>query len=160
MPSYLTALERALRIGSALAIVLAAAACSPMDVGVPVDVGVLKDEITSYPVMCQVELVNGWCPRGQGLPLNWTTYKVYPDQQMVVSTSRGGSVDRLTNCAVGDRRNWKCTFDDRSGSIGFSDGRYWETTSPSSPLYEPWQRVIYVSPGDYVAHSRAFEASH
>ena len=91
-----------------------------MDVGVPVDVGVLKDEITSYPmVMCQVELVNGWCPRGQGLPLNWnSTNKLYQDQQMVVSTSRGGLVDRLTNCAVGDRRNWKCTFDDRSGSIG------------------------------------------
>jgi hypothetical protein len=152
----LTRLRQGLRTTGVLLLMSVAGACSPIDAGVPLDLGVAMGEITAYPVMCEVELEGGDCPLGRGLPLNWTTYKVYVDQQMVVANTRGGFVRKFNNCAVADRVNWQCARPDDSGTFGFSEGRYWESSKKASLWDEQWKRVIYVSVVDYTAHSDAF----
>jgi hypothetical protein len=150
-----------LRAAGLVLLALSTTACSPVDAGVPLDLGALHAEITNYPVMCEVDLVAGDCPRGHGLPLNWTTYKVYVHEQMVIATPRAGGADKYTDCAVSDRQNWRCTADDYRRTFGFSNGRYWESSKDSgSPLDETWKRVIYVSVADYTAHAEAFEKAN
>jgi hypothetical protein len=128
--------------------------CSPVDVGIPIDFGVFKGEITKYSVMCEVELVAGDCPRGMGLPLNPTTYAIYLEQQMVTGTT-AGFVSKYTDCAIGDRKNWSCLWEPGGAKFGFTDGRFFDFSEPSDDFKE-WKRVIHVSRSEYPAHSRAF----
>lgn len=103
----------------------------------------LKSEITEYPVMCSQKLDFGIC-NGQKTPLNPRTYRVFPKRQEVIYFMKGFDlpVRRLTKCAVLDRRNWSCKYDDDSAELGFRNGEYWITSSISNDFDE---RTYYVS---------------
>ena len=80
----------------------------------------LKGEITNYSIAPCPE-----CRTGM-MTLNPTVYRPSSARQEVVSWMPGfQSVDRYTNCAVVDRENWQCTYDDNSGTIGFTGGKFW-----------------------------------
>jgi hypothetical protein len=88
----------------------------------------LYSEIKAYPVDCQSELVKGHCRDKLDTNdlLNPMVYTVYRDQQTVVRHNVGAFPPRrYTNCAIVRRETWQCTYDDKSGAFGFTDGKYW-----------------------------------
>jgi hypothetical protein len=95
-----------------------------------IDWGFLRNEITQYTFACEHDVEYGKC-NGVSFPLNPTTFKVMVDRQEVVYwTHLGPSLlrpERLTKCAVRDRRNWSCRYNGDSAEFGFSSGAYWET---------------------------------
>lgn len=87
--------------------------------------------ITSYPARCTVEMTNGVCPKGKAVALNPTTFTVLRDQEAVVADLTG-SLTRYTSCTIANTSNWKCSYNDASGTFGFTNGKYWENVNPSS----------------------------
>ena len=78
---------------------------------------VLKNELTSVP----------------------ETYKAFPDQQSVIVWIGSDAPSRLSNCAVRDALNWRCTKNDRLGVTveqSMANGQLSETVdgSPSPSL--------------------------
>src|SRR4051812_11281367 len=124
--------------------------------GVPVDLGVSQGEIIEYPVLCEVDLVNGDCPLGEGRPMYWTTFKVFVDKQMVAAETIGGLKSRYTKCAVVSRSSWECTDDDNTETLGFSDGQFWRRSHEEGIVTEESRRMIYVDALKWVAHEQAF----
>ena len=59
---------------------------------------------------------------------NKSVYKVFPKTQEVVHWYPGfsGSLMKYTKCAIASVGNWQCTYNDGSGSFGYSNGKYWE----------------------------------
>lgn len=88
-------------------------------------------EITAYPMLCDKPVVNGTC-RGNAIPLNRETYRVFPASQQVVSWTPGISDTpiRLEQCAVRDSGNWKCHLPHYQGEVGFANGEFKETLTP------------------------------
>lgn len=84
----------------------------------------MHNEITVYNMFCTKERVNGVC-KAEEQAANPTTYKVYPEQQIVVSWVSEGPVTRMEGCAVRDVSNWHC----RSGHFEhtMTDGNYLAT---------------------------------
>lgn len=136
--------------GVALAVLGIVSAC--------VDTGVLRGEITSYPVRCTVPMVEGRCPQGRGLPLNPTTFSVNEDQQAVVA-NLVGMVTRYTNCAIQNRRNWQCSYNDGAGTFGFDGGQYWERVNPDALTFmsaEDFDDTFYVSRSEHLRYGQEF----
>jgi hypothetical protein len=78
--------------------------------------------LTLYQTVCRGELVFGQCEDGwERLPP--TTFLVSVDQQSVVKQVAGLPPQRLLNCTVASKRNWRCTV---AGTVseGFTDGEY------------------------------------
>lgn len=100
-----------------------------------IDWGFLKFEISHYPVLCSVELESGDC-KGEKTPLNRSIYRVSRWRQDVTYWYPGTNfpIERLTDCAIKNRKNWSCQFDDKSGRIGFSGGNFY-TTIASNGIY-------------------------
>jgi hypothetical protein len=99
-----------------------------------IDWSFLKGEIREYPIAP--------CPEcsGRVMTLNERVYKPSSTRQDVVSWMPGlGIVDRYTNCAVVNRKNWQCTYNDGSRTFGFSEGKYWNDDSQSKKL--GWQYI-------------------
>lgn len=95
------------------------------------DWGFFKSEITAYPAMCSEKVALGSCSNPE-FTLNRTTYKVLSDRQEVLYWSEvSGDVQRLTKCAVKDRKNWSCKYNDNSAEFGFTNGKYWSYTNES-----------------------------
>jgi hypothetical protein len=92
-----------------------------------IDWGFLKSEITNYIVECSEPPRLGVC-KNVKYGLRPTTYKVMPDRQEVVHWTQGFAPERLTKCAVRDRKNWSCKYNDESAEFGFNGGSYWERT--------------------------------
>jgi hypothetical protein len=78
------------------------------------------------------------------LPLNPTTYRVYPSQKRAIYWNGGDGVpDDLIECVVRDRCNWQCSFPDHSSQIRMGDcmegpkgfGELWETRPVSWFVY-------------------------
>ena len=88
-------------------------------------------EITAYPMLCGKPLQNGKCSEG-AIPLNRTTYLVFPASQRVVYWAPGINEVPvlLEQCAVRDSRNWKCRFPRNEGEAGFADGEFKEGLIP------------------------------
>ena len=127
-------------------------------VGACVDTGVLRGDITSYPVQCKAAMVEGRCPQGRGLPLNPTTFSVNGDQQEVVS-NLVGMTTRYTNCAIQNRRNWQCSNNDGSGTFGFDGGQYWQRVDPDSLTFmssEDFDDTFYVSRLEHFRYGQEF----
>jgi hypothetical protein len=78
-------------------------------------------DITTYEVTCRVQLVADNCPGNQWIKLRKTTYKVGADS--VVSQVEGSLPQRLSQCAVIDKRNWQCH--DEGFVVGFTGGEFW-----------------------------------
>lgn len=112
------------------------------------DWGFLKSEITEYPVSCQVKVASGKCSN-IAYTLNPTIYKVSSTRQEVVYWSdAGGFVNRLTKCAVRDRRNWSCKYDDDSAEFGFIGSKFYSQTllnTNDSFMKDYNEKTFYVS---------------
>lgn len=78
-----------------------------------IDWGFVKSEIANYPLQCREGIRSGVC-KNVAFALRKTTYKVMPDRQEVLHWVQGFRVERLTKCAVRDRQNWSCTYNDGS----------------------------------------------
>lgn len=101
-------------------------------------------EITEYPMICAAKLLNGEC-RANSTPLNRTTYKTFLSSQRAVAWMPGIALPptRLDNCAIVDGNNWKCSYPDGSGEVGFSNGIFQtKATSTSLPVDDS---IFYVS---------------
>jgi len=111
------------------------------------DWGFLRNEITNYSLLCEHDVEYGICNR-VSIPLNPTTFKVMADRQEVVYWTELGPglirPERLTKCAVRDRRNWSCRYRDESAEFGFSDGAYWERTLTPGITAGMDKRVVHV----------------
>jgi hypothetical protein len=117
-----------------------------------------SNEITAYPIKCTADLVNGKCPIGRALPLNPTTYTVWPDQQFVVG-ELVGTITRYTNCVIVDVSNWECSYTDDSGTFGVTGGQFWDRAKPErvSPKYiADTPRYFYTSKQDYERFMQEF----
>lgn len=81
------------------------------------------NEIKAYSASCKTRVDElGFCDNPL-LPLSVTTYKVSYNSQRVISDN-GGLVNKYTDCTVKDRKNWTCSFDDKSGDFGFASGTF------------------------------------
>ena len=98
----------------------------------------LGNEVTVYPLICSGLIQEGKC-KGYLITGNKSAYKIFPERQTVVHLYPNISPEpmKFTNCAVANSQNWKCTYDDGSGSFGFREGIYWQSS--------PYEKIIYVS---------------
>lgn len=116
------------------------------------DWGFLRNEITRYSFLCEHPVEYGTCNQ-VSFPLNSTTYKVMADRQEVVYWVELGTglarPERLTKCAVRDRRNWSCRYHDESAEFGFSSGSYWDTTLKPGITAGMDKRIVHVGRWSY-----------
>jgi len=70
----------------------------------------MQNEVTVYNMFCTKDRVNGVCT-GEEQTANPTGYKVFPDQQSVISWVSKGPVTRFGSCAVRDVDNWRCQYE-------------------------------------------------
>lgn len=109
-----------------------------------VDLGFVKSEVTAYPIFCKQKLSYGVCSDPE-YSLRRTHYKLIPSRQEVLHWIEGSNVERLTKCAIKDRTNWSCKYNDESAEFGFTDGRYWKYSLKESSSADLLERVYYVS---------------
>lgn len=109
-----------------------------------VDWGFLKNEITLYTVSCPQDY-NG-C-----YALSSTRYKINRKSQEVIYLIDGQPLFKYTDCAIQDRNNWKCTYDDDSGEFGFTKGEYFfYDWTESNLLHQVTEGNKYVSKIEYL----------
>ncbi len=119
-----------------------------------IDWGFLKGEITDYPIQCQNKPVYGVCNK-KDFALRKTTYKPSVQRQDVVYSTEGFDVKRLTKCAVKDRKNWTCTYDDESAEIGFTNGKFFEVSLKESKFVseDMFDKIYYVPKHEWIRQS-------
>jgi hypothetical protein len=108
-----------------------------------VDFSFIRGEIIAYPMECSVQTQNGSCPGKTLYALRTTHFKPNYDRQEVVYWIDGISPDLFKNCAVVNRKNWKCEYDDKSATVGFQDGVYFEYPEAGTP--DAFLHEYYVS---------------
>ncbi|TSC94409.1 MAG: hypothetical protein CEN87_530 [Parcubacteria group bacterium Licking1014_1] len=106
--------------------------------------GFFNSEITEYPVVCKEEPVLNQCNNPE-YTLRKTTYKVIYNRQEVIYWTEDFSTQRLTRCAIKDKKNWSCKYDDESAEFGFTDGKYWNYSLIPSAGDDLWKNVYYPS---------------
>ena len=110
-----------------------------------IDFGFLSSEITEYPVQCKEKPSGNYCKNPE-YQLNKTVYKVIKDRQEVIAKSEGfPQLQKYTDCAVIDRKNWTCKADDGSWEFGFSDGEFYRILYTGKEY-----NVYYVSRLEYI----------
>ena len=108
------------------------------------------NEIKAYSASCKTRVDElGVCDNPL-FPLSVKTYTVSYSAQRVISDT-GGIVNKYTDCTVKDRKNWHCSFDDKSGDFGFISGTYfdipnWEKVKAKNLL----EKTYYPSRLEYV----------
>jgi hypothetical protein len=103
----------------------------------------LSGEATVYRMFCTSDRKDdGRCPLKNELTSVTETYKAYPDQQSIIVWIGNDAPAKLSNCAVRDVLNWRCSRIDREGVTveqSMADGQLSETvdggTSPSLELF-------------------------
>ncbi len=94
-----------------------------------------SSRLTLYQTACRGEIFDDGCDGGwEQLPP--TTFVVSLDQQSVVKQVAGLPPQRLQNCTVVSKRNWRCTVAGKV-SEGFTDGEYelvHEESGGSTPI--------------------------
>lgn len=100
----------------------------------------MRGEITVYNMFCTKERVNGVC-KGQEQTANPTSFKVYPDQQSVVSWVGDGPVIRYERCAVRDVSDWSC--DNGHFRHIMANGEY---TDNADPPFTAVATIFYAVP--------------
>lgn len=106
------------------------------------------NEIKAYSASCKVKVDEIGICNDPLLPLSITTYKVSYNSQRVISDI-GGVVNKYTDCVVKDRRNWTCSFDDKSGDFGFTSGAYFNIPN--------WEKVKAKNLLEKTYHPSRFE---
>lgn len=109
-----------------------------------VDAGFLKQEITAYSVQCESASTPHLCENVK-FALRPTTYKVDAEKQEVLYWTQGFEVQRLKNCAIRDRENWSCKFNDESAEFGFTNGKFWSVDLVESITADLGNKTEYVS---------------
>lgn len=103
----------------------------------------LKGEATVYRMFCTADRKDdGYCGLKNELTSPTETYKAFPDQQSVIVWIGNEAPSRLSNCAVRDELNWRCTRTDKQGRTieqSMASGQLSETvdsdTSPGLSLF-------------------------
>ena len=97
----------------------------------------LSGEAVAYRAFCPSVRVNDKCPKGE----EWSNrewFKPNPEMQYVVYWYDGSGVNKYSNCAVRDRRNWSCQLgkgvDGSYLQNSMSDGIYHDEYT-DSPFY-------------------------
>ena len=86
-----------------------------------------KGESTAYFMQCKDRVSDGYCAT-PARTIGVTTYKAFPEQQVVVSRAASSQVQRWEKCVVSDKENWRCKYNDELGEFGFKNGTYFEQT--------------------------------
>jgi hypothetical protein len=100
-------------------------------------------EATVYRMFCTTgRKDDGRCGLKNELTSMTETYKAYPDQQSVIVWIGNDAPSKLSNCAVRDALNWRCSRNDKQGGTieqSMAGGQLTETvdgnTSPSLELF-------------------------
>jgi hypothetical protein len=81
-----------------------------------------KGEATVYRMFCTSSRNDdGPCAPRDELTSVTETYKAFPDQQSVIVWIGDGAPAKLSNCAVRDALNWRCTRNDKKvGTVDLS----------------------------------------
>ena len=112
--------------------------------------GLFNSEITEYSIMCKEKVEWNQC-ENPNYPLNKTIYKVLVQRQEVVYWINDFPPERLTKCAIRDKKNWSCKYNDESAEFGFRNGIFYEfSLKQSSVSEELWNKVYYVSRTKYL----------
>lgn len=106
------------------------------------DWGLLKSEITAYPINCPSDL--DYC-----YSLRYTRYKIDKRNQEVIYWTEGFLPEKLTNCAIVNRSNWSCKYNDGSAEFGFTNGTYYNYSLITDNLEELTKDIRYVSRIEY-----------
>lgn len=109
------------------------------------------NEIKAYSALCsnQVELNRCNNPSYTG---DVKVYTVNVEKQYVLN-SNGGYIVKYTKCAVKDRENWQCSFDDNSGKFGFALGQYYDNPNYDiihSATGQAMKKTFYPSRFEYI----------
>jgi len=76
----------------------------------------LNGEATVYRMFCTADRTDdNPCALKNELTSVTETYKAFPDQQSVIVWIGNDAPSRLSNCAVRDAINWRCTKNDKQG---------------------------------------------
>ena len=93
----------------------------------------LKGEATVYRMFCTSDRRDDSpCGLKNELTSTTETYKAFPDQQSVIVWIGNDAPSRLSNCAVRDALNWRCTRTDKQGRTieqSMADGELSETVN-------------------------------
>ena len=103
----------------------------------------LAGEATVYRMFCTSDRKDeGPCPLRDELTSVPETYKAFPDQQSVIVWIGNDAPSKLSNCAVRDALNWRCTRSDKKvGTVeqSMANGQLTETiggdASPSLAIF-------------------------
>ncbi len=98
----------------------------------------LKGEIIAYGLECEVKPQYNTCPGKTLFTMRTRHYKPNKDRQEVISWTQGFPPDRLTRCAVVDRKNWKCEYNDKSATFGFENGQYFDYPAEDKSIYKEY----------------------
>ncbi len=94
-------------------------------------------EATVHEAFCSEKRANAVC-NGKETVFGKTTYKVFPDQQIVIAWDDITSLRRLENCAVRDSHNWRCRQE--SGShLTLREGEFEDSLVPTTPTSQFYQ---------------------
>ncbi len=93
--------------------------------------------VTAYPLQClSGEIINSQCTGGR-----WAAVRVYErsytlllEKQQVV-TMFFDKPKMYSNCVILDADDWRCTYDDGSGSFGFRKGTHFEEPGSQTRIY-------------------------
>lgn len=114
-----------------------------------VDFSFLKGEIIAYPLQCEVNPEYNSCPGKTLFSLRMSHYKPNVERQDVLHWVGGFSPDLIKDCAVVDRKNWKCQYDDKSATFGFQNGQFFNISTNESSL----EKEFYVSRSVFIHRS-------
>lgn len=115
-----------------------------------IDLSILKGEIVAYPLNCPVKVENNRCPTAPEFSLRRTNYRPLSNRQEVLYWVDGMDIGRLTKCAVKDRKNWNCKFDDDSAQFGFNDGVYFNYINKYMNNVTGIGEEYFVSRGEWI----------
>ncbi len=84
-----------------------------------------QDEITVYEMSCSEPIKDGIC-KAKEETLGRTTFKAFPNQQVVIHWSEEGVriLQRDNDCVVRDSKNWSCKVDGSSFIKIMADGKF------------------------------------
>ncbi len=102
-----------------------------------------RGEATVYRMFCASNRSDdGPCILKDELTSVTETYKAFPDQQSIIVWIGSDAPSKLSNCAVRDALNWRCTKSDKKGGtieLAMASGQLSETVdgypSPSLTLF-------------------------
>lgn len=108
-----------------------------------------SSEITEYSIICKEKPILNKCDNPK-YTLSKTNYKVIPNRQEVVYWVEDFSPERLTKCAIRNKKNWSCKYNDESAEFGFKDGNFYEISLKPSLLEDEFNKIYYPSRTEYL----------